>query len=62
MEVVKVSLPHILTPASLSTQLGDIDCARSLVNTGADLNIADHHQRTLLYHLVINRRYGNKEL
>ena len=42
--------------------LGDIDCARSLVNTGVDLNLTDHRQRTLLHHLVVNRRYGNKEL
>lgn len=55
-------LPRILTPTPYSTQLGDIDCARSLVNTGVDLNIADHRQRTLLHHLVTNRRYGNKEL
>jgi len=42
--------------------LGDIDVARSLVQTGVDLNLADHKQKTLLHHLVSNRRFGNKEL
>ena len=41
---------------------GDIDVARSLVQTGVDLNLADHKQKTLLHHLVSNRRFGNKEL
>ncbi len=42
--------------------LGDIDCARSLVNTGIDLNVTDLKGQTLLHHLVRNRRFGNKEL
>jgi ankyrin repeat protein len=73
-EMVKLLLDHSARPTAPNKDgetalhmcaryaLGNMDVARSLVASGADLNIVDARNQTLLHHLVVNRRFGNKEL
>ncbi|PIG87670.1 hypothetical protein AARAC_000827 [Aspergillus arachidicola] len=58
----RTDIPHIIdsqdgkrqTPLMLASQMGHIDCARHLIESGADISIKDATGKTVVHYAVLN--------